>query len=375
MPNQPKNPPQGATLPPTFTVTVLGTRYAGGDAVDAGADATADPPPHIARALHHAASLPWLTYRRDFPPVEGLTSDVGWGCTLRSGQMLLAAALVRAAVGREWRRPRDGDDAPLPPSVDALLALFADTEAAPLGLHALMAAGSRHGVVAGRWIGPSAFCGAAAAALATARAARPDATPTLPSVTVLDGGGGAPTLWRGAAPPAAWPALVLVPLTLGPSRSLTPAYAPPLVSALALPQSAGALGGRPGASLFFVGVAGSGGGGGDGDGGPPPPPPALLLLLDPHDARPATAPLAHWCDAPRVLRLDGVDPSLALAFWCVGADDWTALCDGLASIEAAHPGAPLVSVREGDGAAAAAADAAAVAAVAGGECEDGFELL
>ena len=356
---------------------MLGARYAGSDAVDAGADATADPPPHIACAFHHASSLPWLTYRRDFPPLDGITTDVGWGCTLRSGQMLLAAALLRGAVGREWRRARDADT-PLPPSIDALLSLFADTKDAPLSLHSLVSAGARHGVVAGRWIGPSAFCGAAAAALNTARAARPSSTPTLPSVIVLDGGGGAPTLWRGTAPPPSWPALVLIPLTLGPSRSLTPAYAPPLASALALPQSAGALGGRPGASLFFVGVAVDESGGGDasGSGGAPPSSPTLLLHLDPHDARPAAAPLAHWCDAPRVLRLDGVDPSLALAYWCGGAEDWTALCDGLASIEASHPGAPLVSVRDGDGAAAAAADAAAAAAVAGGECEDGgFELL
>jgi Peptidase family C54 len=104
------------------------------------------------------------------------------------------------------------------------------------------------------------------------------------------------------------------------------------------------------------------------------PQPPSLLYLDPHDARPAAAPLAHWCDAPRLLRIDGVDPSLALAFWCGGEGDWQALADGLASIEAAHPGAPLVSVRDGDGADAAAA--AAGMADGEGECEEGgFELL
>lgn len=55
-------------------------------------------------------STMWITYRSGFPRMEpyGYTDDSGWGCMLRSAQMLMIQALQRHMLGRCDTKISDG---------------------------------------------------------------------------------------------------------------------------------------------------------------------------------------------------------------------------------------------------------------------------
>jgi cysteine protease ATG4 len=118
----------------------------------------------------------WMTYRSNFPPIprsqdptapsgmtfsvrlrslaerEGFSSDTGWGCMIRSGQSLLANALIVLQMGRDWRRRKShvNEDS-------KVVALFADSPEAPFSIHKFVKHGaSACGKHPGQWFGPSA---------------------------------------------------------------------------------------------------------------------------------------------------------------------------------------------------------------------------
>ncbi|KAJ9580845.1 hypothetical protein L9F63_023976 [Diploptera punctata] len=105
----------------------------------------------------------WLTYRREFPILTGshFTTDCGWGCMLRSGQMLLAQGLVCHFLGRSWRWY---DRAPINVGLyneernhRKIIKWFGDhpSHNSPFSIHMLVKLGEPAGKRPGDWYGPS----------------------------------------------------------------------------------------------------------------------------------------------------------------------------------------------------------------------------
>lgn len=103
----------------------------------------------------------WMTYRREFPIMNGsnYTSDCGWGCMIRSGQMLLAEAMVRHFLSRSWRWDSESqihithDDN----MHRKIIRWFGDSSSknSPFSIHTLVNIGEETGKKAGDWYGPS----------------------------------------------------------------------------------------------------------------------------------------------------------------------------------------------------------------------------
>ena len=100
----------------------------------------------------------------------GLTTDAGWGCMLRTGQSLLANALMHTTFGRHWKRPQflrpehleDEEFRQSYANYVRILTWFMDdpSPACPFSVHRMAREGKRLGKEVGEWFGPSTAAGA-----------------------------------------------------------------------------------------------------------------------------------------------------------------------------------------------------------------------
>ncbi|ESQ39044.1 hypothetical protein EUTSA_v10001432mg [Eutrema salsugineum] len=293
-----------------------------------------------------------ITYRKGFEPIKDTTytSDVNWGCMLRSSQMLFAQALLFHRLGRSWRTKKSE-----PPEQEYLetLELFGDSEASAFSIHNLILVGESYGLAAGSWIGPYAICRSWESLACKKRKQTDSKHKMLPmAVHIVSGSedgerGGAPILCIEDARKsclefsngqAEWtPILLLVPLVLGLDR-VNPRYIPSLIATFTFPQSLGILGGKPGASTYIVGVQEDKG-----------------FYLDPHEVQQVITvnkettdvdTSSYHCNVLRYVPLESLDPSLALGFYCRDKGDFDDFCQRASKLAEESNGAPLFTVTQ-----------------------------
>jgi hypothetical protein len=297
----------------------------------------------------------WFTYRRDFPQMTpyDFTSDAGWGCMLRSAQMLLGQALQRRLLGRNWRLPALFEaevDARLPEPYVKLLRWFADSPdlQCRYSIHHMVKLGMQYDKLPGEWYGPTTaaqvlrdlvnlhrreFGGELAMYVPQEGVVYTDDVTRLcvshledeqEKKEVLQDDGEKPAFYDPLLHPPTtedssdWSTalLILIPLRLGLDQ-LNERYVPAIEKTFTFPQSVGIIGGKKGHSVYFVGTQQD-----------------QLHLLDPHDVHPAPELNAAFPTAVRTLCLGVYLAMLANLFLCV-------CCYGISADTSAH--SPLVS--------------------------------
>ncbi|NXF76355.1 ATG4D protease, partial [Sclerurus mexicanus] len=249
----------------------------------------------------------WLTYRSGFPALPGTprTTDCGWGCTLRSAQMLLGQGLILHLLGRGKGPPKHrerplkhrGDPSARggnPKTRGGPLKTGGDpkTRGGPLKTRGIPEPGG----------GPQNLKGT------------PETWLVRGEPELGTAGSGMPGSGQRRA------VVLLVPVRLG-GESLNPVYVECVKELLQLRSCLGIVGGKPRHSLYFLGFQGD-----------------SLLYLDPHYCQPCVDmarenfPLQSFhCRFPRKMPFGKMDPSCTFGFYASGTE-LEELCRDLAQV-------------------------------------------
>ncbi|KAI1902598.1 hypothetical protein AGOR_G00017580 [Albula goreensis] len=306
--------------------------------------------------LSDVRSRLWFTYRKKFSPIGGTgpSSDAGWGCMLRCGQMILAQALVCWHLGRGWRLGQEGGE---PEEYQRILQSFLDRKDCCYSIHQMAQMGVGEGKSVGEWYGPNTVAQVLKklalfddwnslavyvsmdntvviedikklcrqSSMGRLRAAACGWGEPFCSADPVDTGSSETTVknltsclhphsqsrteWR--------PLLLIIPLRMG-INHINPVYIQALKECFKMPQSLGVLGGKPNLAYYFIGYIGE-----------------ELIYLDPHttqvavESEPGVAvdDQSYHCQrSPRRMKALSLDPSVALGFFCKTEEEFDSWC-------------------------------------------------
>lgn len=307
--------------------------------------------------LSDVRSRLWFTYRKKFSPIGGTgpSSDAGWGCMLRCGQMILGQALVCRHLGRAWRWR---SDCQLPMEYLRILHCFLDRKDSCYSIHQMAQMGVGEGKPVGEWYGPNTVAQVLKKLSLfdewnsltvyvsmdntvviedikkqclhhdhESRASHPRSASgdlcdlgffSRPSSCSSSSASPTTQPTSSSSSSRCWkPLLLVIPLRLG-INTINPIYIQALKECFKMPQSCGVLGGKPNLAYYFIGFIGD-----------------ELMYLDPHNTQPAVElesgtlvdDQSYHCQrTPYRMKITSLDPSVALGFFCKCEEDFDSWC-------------------------------------------------
>ncbi|XP_060688441.1 cysteine protease ATG4A isoform X1 [Hemiscyllium ocellatum] len=291
--------------------------------------------------LSDVRSRLWFTYRKKFSPIGGTgpSSDAGWGCMLRCGQMILAQALICRHLGMDWRWEKGKWQ---PEQYHRILQSFLDRKDSCYSIHQMAQMGVGEGKSVGEWYGPNTVAQVLKKLAlfddwnALAVYISMDNTVVIEDIKKLckhwsencrlqtD-----TSLYRGDVSKNQtvsvhckdWkPLLLIIPLRMG-INHINPVYINALKECFKMPQSLGVLGGKPNNAYYFIGFLGD-----------------ELIYLDPHTTQAAVDTeddgsvddYSYHCQRiPHRMKITHLDPSVALGFFCNTERDFESWCNSV----------------------------------------------
>uniref|UniRef100_T1KA70 Cysteine protease n=3 Tax=Tetranychus urticae TaxID=32264 RepID=T1KA70_TETUR len=285
----------------------------------------------------------WITYRKGFPKIDGSgpSSDFGWGCMLRCGQMVLSQALILKHLGRQWRWSKDKKEMIENGSYKTylkILSLFLDRKASPYSIHQISQMGATEGKAIGTWFGPNTVCQVLKKLSEYDKWNKWAVHICCDNLVIIDeikeSIKEAIALHQPSEDEAStsksWCDLLLfIPVRLG-LNEFNKLYYDAIKNSFRLPQSLGIIGGRPNHALHFIGCVGN-----------------EMIYFDPHTTQYAVDPeplvdidtksdedltnlefddSTYHNDNAFRLEFSQLDPSMAMCFYFRSEEDFDSWC-------------------------------------------------
>ena len=239
-------------------------------------------PEHIAQWVNqNVKHVHFFSYRSRFPePLEGgLDHDAGWGCMIRTGQMMMCEAVRRVIPNEVVAR--------------ACHLLFRDIKSAPFGIHRMTEEGAKSHIPVGQWFSPTALA-------FTAKRLTAQSEVTAPHLAIVIGMDGAVKRAEISSEfVEGRPVVVMVPIMAGRDK-IPQDQQRAILKTFELPCSLGIVGGRPKHSLYFVGKQSD-----------------QVFYLDPHTVQPAFVTketVGNQSGVRGTMSVADMDPSMVMCF-------------------------------------------------------------